>query len=67
MRRARRMGFERVLLGGRTVVSDRKYDGRAWARVQVANVVAVAMWRLGRPTDSIARTYARLLGEGRGR
>ena len=67
MRRARRSGHVRVLLRGRTLVSDRKYAGRSWARVQVANVVAVAMWRLGRGTAAIASSYARLLGEGSAR
>ena len=46
---------------GRTLVSARKYEGRSWARVQVANVCAMAMWRLGRPADDIRRAYARVL------
>lgn len=63
MRRAAREGIARVLLPGATLVSDRKYDGRSWARVQLANVVAVAMWRCACAGQSIARRYARLLGE----
>ena len=46
---------------GRTLVSARKYEGRSWARVQVANVCAMSMWRLGRPADAIRETYARVL------
>ena len=46
---------------GRTLVSARKYEGRSWSRVQIANVCAMSMWRLGRPADDIRRVYGRLL------
>ncbi len=50
-----------LLESGRTLVSARKYDGRSWVRVQIANVCAMTMWRLGRPADDIRHTYARVL------
>ncbi len=50
-----------LLGGGRTLVSARKYDGRSWVRVQVANICAMTMWRLNRPADDIRRTYGRVL------
>ena len=62
MRRARRAGIAYRLLPGRTLVSARKYEARSWARVQVANVAAVAMWRGGVDTEAIARAYDALLG-----
>ena len=62
LRRARSAGIAYRLLPGRTLVSDRKYDGRSWARVQVANVAAVAMWRGGVETGVIARAYDAILG-----
>lgn len=46
---------------GRTLVSARKYEGRSWVRVQLANACAMSMWRLGRPADAIRATYARVL------
>lgn len=46
---------------GRTLVSARKYEGRSWVRVQVANACAMWMWQLGRPADAIRATYARVL------
>lgn len=62
MRRAARTGHDFALLPGRTLVSDRKYAHRSWARVQVANIAAVAMWRAGRPSTQIAHAYTTLLG-----
>lgn len=50
-----------LLGGGRTLVSARKYEGRSWVRVQVANICAMTMWRLDRPADDIRRVYARVL------
>lgn len=61
IRRASRRGCAYALLDGETLVSDRKYHGRSWTRVQVANVTATLMWRLGRPSARIAETYATLL------
>ena len=51
---------------GRTLVSARKYEGRSWVRVQVANVCAMSMWRLGRPSAAIREAYARVLDWPRG-
>lgn len=64
IRRAARRGCAYALLDGDTLVSDRKYHGRSWARVQVANVAATLMWRLGRPSAEIAAAYAALLCAG---
>ena len=62
LRDLRRAGVGyRLFPEGRTLVSARKYEGRSWARVQVANVCAMSMWRLGRPASAIRATYARVL------
>ena len=50
-----------LLGGGRTLVSARKYEGRSWVRVQVANICAMTMWRLNRPAGEIRHVYARVL------
>ena len=62
LRDLRRAGIRYHLFReGRTLVSARKYEGRSWARVQIANVCAMSMWRLGRPSVAIRAAYARVL------
>ena len=63
--RAARAGAAYELLEGRTLVSDRKYQGRAWARVQVANIIAMASWRLGASPRAIRARYVAALGPGK--
>ena len=66
LRRAGELGVDYQLLsGGRTLVSDRKYQGRSWARVQLANAEAMVRWRLGHDTLAIRETYLRRLGPRR--
>lgn len=42
-------------------VSARKYDTNSWARVQVANLVAMTLFRCGAPPTRIADTYKKML------
>ena len=64
MRRIKAAGSDYCLLKGRTLVSDRKYRGRTWARVQIANIAAMALWRSGAKPEAIRRRYVALLGPG---
>lgn len=42
-------------------VSARKYIANSWLRVQLANLMAFNMFRLGIPSEKIARTYRQIL------
>ncbi len=43
------------------VVSARKYEKNSWLRVQIANITAFSMFRLGMSPSRIHNTYKRLL------
>ena len=61
IKRAGRLGIRYKLMEGQTLVSARKYDGRSWVRVQVANIMAMSMWRLGVDSTKIRDRYAKWL------
>ncbi len=61
LKRAAKRKVRYHLLKGRTLVSDRKYHHRSWTQVQVANVNAMAMWRLGFAPEKIRDRYTKLL------
>ena len=58
-------GIAYTLLSGDTLVSDRKYLGRSWLRVQYANFVAMRMWYARRPAEEIRVAYAKNLGSSK--
>lgn len=43
------------------IVSARKYATNSWLRVQIANLTAFNMFRLGFPSEKIAQTYRQML------
>jgi rSAM/selenodomain-associated transferase 2 len=60
IRRARAV-FSFKIIPKYALVSARKYDSNSWLRVQIANLMAFNMFRLGIPSEKIARTYKQLL------
>lgn len=62
LKRAKQQGVPYHLMKGQTIVSARKYEGRSWFQVQLANTVAMFMWRLGFDSEKIKRLYGRMLG-----
>ena len=61
LKKAKEQGVPYHLLDGQTLVSARKYEGRSWFKVQLANTVAMTLWRLGTDSAKIKRVYARML------
>ena len=62
LKRAKKKGIAYCLMDGRTIVSARKYEERSWFKVQLANAIAMLMWRLGSDSEKIKRVYHRMLG-----
>ena len=50
------------ILKGKTLVSVRKYEGRGWWQVQMANRKVVSLFKSGAPQQIIADTYKKMLG-----
>jgi rSAM/selenodomain-associated transferase 2 len=50
-----------IILKGKALVSIRKYEGRSWWQVQMANRKAVALYRAGASQQLIADTYKKML------
>ena len=61
LKRVQEAGIPYDLLKGQTIVSARKYEGRSWLHVQLANTAAMAMWRAGVDSAKIKRRYLRWL------
>jgi len=59
--RARQMGQYKIMKG-KVLVSVRKYEGRSWWRVLLANRKAVALYKAGTSQQQIADTYKQMLG-----
>ena len=59
--RARQNGRYKIMKG-KALVSVRKYEGRSWLMVQLANKKAVALYKAGAPQQQIADTYKQMLG-----
>jgi rSAM/selenodomain-associated transferase 2 len=57
--RKKRSAFK--LIPKEVLVSARKYESNSWARVQLANLVAMTLFRLGTNPIRIARTYKKML------
>lgn len=57
--RKKRSAFK--LIPKDVLVSARKYETNSWARVQLANLVAMTLFRLGTNPVRIARTYKKML------
>ena len=57
--RKKRSAFK--LIPKDVLVSARKYETNSWARVQLANLVAMTLFRLGTNPMRIARTYKKML------
>ena len=57
--RKKRSAFK--LIPKDVLVSARKYETNSWARVQLANLVAMTLFRLGTNPIRIARTYKKML------
>ncbi|WP_373549357.1 TIGR04283 family arsenosugar biosynthesis glycosyltransferase [Haliscomenobacter sp.] len=61
IRRSRPL-YRMVILPKEAVVSARKYEGRSWLKVQLANMVAFFLFRVGTKPQKIKSTYRNLLG-----
>ncbi len=62
LKKAKRQGVSYHLMEGQTIVSARKYEGRSWLHVQLANTVAMLLWRIGTDSEKIKGVYNRMLG-----
>ena len=62
LKKAKSHGERYHLLEGQTIVSARKYEGRSWLKVQLANTVAMLMWRAGVDSEKIKKRYKKMLG-----
>lgn len=60
LRRAARIGKFKLIQKD-VIVSARKYTTNSWLRVQIANITATLMFRLGANPKYIARTYKQML------
>lgn len=60
-----RKQYKYIILPGKTTVSARKYEGRSWLQVQLANRKAVRMFKRGDSADDIRVTYQRMLNAGK--
>lgn len=63
LRRARKMGYECIMLPRNCTVSSRKYDHNSWLRVQLANLVVYNLWSWGlvRQSQQLRSIYGKLL------
>ena len=62
LRRARKAGYNFIVLPGRCLVSARKYEQNSWLRVQIANLIAYNLWARGRMEPHRLRAlYYRIL------
>lgn len=62
LRRARKAGYDFILLPGRCLVSARKYERNSWLRVQLANLIAYHLWaRAGMEPQKLRALYYRIL------
>jgi rSAM/selenodomain-associated transferase 2 len=63
LQRAARRGWPFVVLPDEVSVSARKYEGRSWLTVQLANLVVFNLWRFKLATPQrLPAIYKRLLG-----
>jgi rSAM/selenodomain-associated transferase 2 len=58
--RARKQGRYKIF-NAKTLVSARKYEGRSWWQVQMANKKAVALYKKGASQATIVETYKQML------
>jgi rSAM/selenodomain-associated transferase 2 len=57
LRRAKKLELRFHLMNGVMLVSDRKYHKNSYIRVNVANILAFSMFRMGCAPDSIRKKY----------
>jgi rSAM/selenodomain-associated transferase 2 len=63
LRRARAAGYPLAVLPQAALVSARKYEGRSWLRVQLANVTVFKLWQWRLADAATLRSiYQRMLG-----
>lgn len=60
-----RLKYKYLILPGKTLVSARKYEGRSWLQVQLANRKAIQMFKKGVNPDKIRVEYHRMLNSGK--
>ncbi len=62
LRRAKKAGYDLVVLPCKCIVSSRKYENNSWLRVQLANFVAYNLWAWGGASPLYVRkVYTKLL------
>lgn len=50
------------IFGDTALISARKYEGRSWLKVQLANRKAVQLYKKGASQEKIVKTYKQMLG-----
>lgn len=65
IKRVRKQLAFRIMKQARIVVSARKYQENSYLKVNLANFIAMTMWRLNMPAERIKRVYKRLLNQSR--
>lgn len=64
--RAKKAGMHFQLMKGRMLVSDRKYHNNSYLRVNLANVIAMFMFRMGRDPRKIRSRYHSMINHPKG-